>query len=101
VLAVALHESLHHAEPHDHDAALQAALHGHAHEGTPDHDHEIAMAPSAPRPGPLGCGMLAAALAQRPAQVWEVERTGLPGISTPRERHHGPPPYLALGALLI
>jgi len=41
VLAVALHEHHHHAEMHDHHDAIEVVLHGHAHEGSPDHDHQL------------------------------------------------------------
>lgn len=41
VLAVALHEHVDHAEPHDHDDVIQTVLHGHAHGTLPDHDHEL------------------------------------------------------------
>ena len=49
VLAVALHEHAHHADPHDHREAAQVALHGHAHEDTPAHDHDLSAAPGASR----------------------------------------------------
>lgn len=41
VLLVAFHEQLHHTEVHGHEDAIQAAMHGHAHESSPDHDHEL------------------------------------------------------------
>jgi len=41
ILAVALHELHHHGETHDHHDPIEVVLHGHAHEGSPDHDHEL------------------------------------------------------------
>ena len=49
VLAVALHENLHHAEDHNHDNAIEMVLHGHDHEGSPNHDHELTAPLSASR----------------------------------------------------
>ncbi len=49
VLALALHEHGHHVEDHGHYDALQIALHGHAHESSPDHDHEVTSPLSASR----------------------------------------------------
>jgi len=43
VLALVLHQHSHHFEVHDHHDALQAAVHGHSHEGSPDHDHEFTV----------------------------------------------------------
>ena len=42
MLVVALHEHVHHAASHEHVDAMQVALHGHFHEHSPDHDHELA-----------------------------------------------------------
>jgi hypothetical protein len=48
-LAVALHEHVDHAEPHDHHDVIRTVLHGHSHEGTPDHDHELSTLVGASR----------------------------------------------------
>ena len=47
VLAVVIHDLVHHPAPHDHHEALLTAVHGHAHEGTPVHDH-VVSAPLGP-----------------------------------------------------
>ncbi len=43
VLALVLHQHSHHSAFHGHHDALQAAVHGHSHEGSPDHDHEFTV----------------------------------------------------------
>lgn len=49
VLLVALHEHSHHADQHDHHEAVQAAMHGHAHEDGPFHHHHLSATPGASR----------------------------------------------------
>jgi hypothetical protein len=41
VLALALHEHDHVTEAHNHNDGFRAVLHGHTHEGSADHDHEL------------------------------------------------------------
>ena len=53
VLATAAHELRHHSEAHDHGGALQIALHGHAHQGEPDHDHQCAAPVTGSHPASL------------------------------------------------
>lgn len=100
VLAVTLHEQLHHAELHHHRADLHTALHGHAHDGMPDHDHTITAPPSAQRPSLPG-GALAAALAACPSPAVDPDMGLAADTLTRGGRRHGPPPYLMHAALLI
>jgi hypothetical protein len=52
VLLVAAHEHLHHDEKHGHEKVFQAAIHGHAHESSPDHEHELSAPLTASRVTP-------------------------------------------------
>ena len=99
VLAVAIHENTHHSEHHDHISAFRTALHGHSHQGTPEHDHEP-VAPSAAgktrvvvQPLSLACSTQGAA-----------ECESIPVPCTDDEvgcaKEHEPPPYLILGVFL-
>ena len=49
VLAVAYHEHHHHGETPIHQDAIEVVLHGHDHEGSPNHDHELTAPLSASR----------------------------------------------------
>ena len=99
VLAIALHEHVHHAEPHDHHDALEAALHGHAHEGWPVHDHELSAPLNASRssaaPHPQFMAPRAPLL-----QGSEVSPLRAVAASLSGTRIHGPPAYLMHCVLL-
>lgn len=99
VLAVAIHESSHHSDLHDHIQAFRTALHGHSHENTPEHDHEPTAQSVAGKtrvvvqPLSLDC----------PTQA-HVEVPPIP-VPCPEDpvgcaKEHDPPPYLTLGVFL-
>jgi hypothetical protein len=99
VLMVAAHEHLHHAETHDHGRAIETAIHGHAHDSTPDHEHEFTA--------PLGASRTSTAT-QLPNLCSEYNAASdhARGESHRRlapaalSREHGPPPYLMHCVLL-
>lgn len=99
VLAVALHESLHHADPHDHHEAVRVALHGHAHDGTPDHDHDLAAPPGASQ-RPSAAGPLGASPEDNEVTVSEHQKTQPEDSSSGAFPRYGPPPYLLHCVLL-
>jgi len=99
VLAVALHEHFHHAHYHDHHGILQAAIHGHTHEGTPDHGHELTVPLSASRVSAVEHSFgLASQFCVLADQQRDEARTTAASIS--RSRGHGPPKYLMNCVLL-
>jgi hypothetical protein len=49
VIASSLHDHCHHPEGHDHQELVQTALHGHSHEGSPEHTHRCTAFASASR----------------------------------------------------
>jgi hypothetical protein len=93
VLAVALHEHVHHGHHHDHQGVLQTAIHGHAHEGIPDHDHELSAPLSASR---FSAVEHSAALASQISVLADHQReeSRTTAASMTRSREHGPPKYL-------
>ncbi len=99
VLALALHEHGHHGEAHDHHDAIQAVLHGHAHESLPDHDHEFTAPLSASKTISSGHSHAIASQAYDLAEC-VVSSPGAVAtcLSTPRK--HGPPSYLMNCVLL-
>ena len=99
VLAIALHEHVHHAEPHDHHGTLQAALHGHAHEGSPDHDHELSAPMNASRSSAVPHPQFMASRAPL-LQSSETSRLRAVAASLSGTRIHGPPSYLIHCVLL-
>lgn len=99
VLAVALHEILHHADPHDYHDAVRVALHGHAHDGTPDHDHNLTATPGASR-GPSAAGPVGASPEGNQATVLERQKTQPEAFSSGTCLGYGPPPYLLHCVLL-
>lgn len=99
VLAVALHEHAHHAEDHHHDAAIRTALHGHTHESSPDHDHELTTLAGFSRGSAMHHFQDAAT--QRPgAEVCCESLFRVGGAAEPSARDVGPPPYVMYCALL-
>jgi len=99
VLGIALHEHVHHTEPHDHYDALQAALHGHAHEGSPDHDHELSAPLNASRSSAAPHPQIMASRAPL-LQGSETSRLRVVAASLSGTRIHGPPSYLMHCVLL-
>ena len=95
VLAVALHDHHHHAEIHDHHDAIEVVLHGHSHEGSPDHDHELTAPLSAARshvPVPAGAAV---------SQLYESVAAQIDGVRVRignrlEARDLGPPTFLLL-----
>ena len=49
VVVIAYHEHHHHAKDHDHVKAIEVVFHGHDHESSPTHDHELTAPMSASR----------------------------------------------------
>jgi len=99
VLAVALHEHVHHGELHDHHEALLAALHGHAHEGSPDHDHDLSAPLSASRAS-AGPQLQAMAYHVPLSGGSEVRSVRAAAYAVSKSRDHGPPSYLMHCVLL-
>lgn len=99
-LAVVVHEHAHHTETHDHCEDLRAALHGHGHEATPDHDHRLASPPPASRAAAGGSSDALVLQAQALADPLQGD-SPLEPRSTRRIREPLPPPYLLYGVLLI
>ena len=99
VLALTVHQHSNHSEAHDHLEDLQAAFHGHAHESTPDHDHEFTAALSASRasaaeysPGLTSHGRILTTtepdvIQDAASSLWRIQG-------------NGPPPYLMNCVLL-
>jgi len=99
VLAVALDEHCHHSEDHDHHEALQAALHGHSHEGLPDHDHELTAPLSAAKTlSWVHPHAVASQAYELTARVTSVVEAVVPRPSIGHD--HGPPSYLMHCAFL-
>lgn len=100
VLAVSAHEHLRHAEPHDHHAAVEVALHGHAHDGSPDHDHDLTGPVQASRD--RSTVQLAEASLPRGVVVEsELHRLQHEDGSSTLTREHGPPVHLLHCVLLV
>jgi len=99
VLGIALHEHFHHAELHDHHGALQAALHGHAHEGSPVHDHELRVPLSASRSSAAPHPQVVTSRTPL-LQGFEASRLRAVAASLSGARNHGPPSYLMHCVLL-
>ena len=99
VLAVAVHESLHHADPHDHHEAVRVAFHGHAHDGTPDHDHDVTAPPGASQ-RPSAAGPLDASPGGNEVTVPERQKAQPEDSSSGAGSRYGPPPYLLHCVLL-
>ena len=99
VLAVALHEHHHHTEMHDHHEAIEVVLHGHSHEGSPDHDHELTSLLSVSR---TFWSVNSQALVSLPNDLDDAEigpdGSSFNGPSEPRD--FGPPAYLMHCVLL-
>jgi hypothetical protein len=98
-LAIAAHEHVHHTEGHDHHEDLEAALHGHAHEGVPDHDHDLTASPIAPRAAAPGSGYASGSQPLIPAPDQPGEGL-LTSTSVGWCSSHGAPPFLMFCALL-
>lgn len=99
MLMLAAHEHLHHTDTHDHEDAIQTAIHGHAHESSPDHEHEFTAPLSASR---VSAASQLAALSignDVPADHRQDEshRLAVPAATSPG---CGPPPYLMNCVLL-
>jgi hypothetical protein len=92
-LVIAAHDHLHHAEVHDHHGDLEAALHGHGHEGVPDHDHELAAPPVASRIAAPG-SVHASGSQTLPPTGDRREEILLTAASGERCSSHGAPPFL-------
>jgi len=99
VLALTLHEHSHHVEAHDHHDAIQTVLHGHSHEGTPDHDHELTAPPSVSR---TFWSVHSHAVVSLPNDLVdaEVSSVGAMADSLSESRDLGPPAYLMHCVLL-
>ncbi|MEN8164792.1 MAG: hypothetical protein ABFS37_11740 [Acidobacteriota bacterium] len=99
VLAVVLHQHSHHSGAHGHHDALEAAVHGHAHEGRPDHDHEFTAPLSASRASSAAqLHLMASQGFSLPDRETKTVRAA--AIALSRLRVHGPPPYLKNCAFL-
>ena len=99
VLAVALHEHVHHAEPHDHYDVIRTALHGHAHESSPDHDHELSTLVCTSRGS--AAPHIQDTTSQSPHIGGSCEFSLWVGVSTePSFLDVGPPPYVMHCVLL-
>jgi len=97
VLALALHEHGHPVE--NHYDAIQTALHGHAHEDSPDHDHELTAPLSASR---TLRSVHSHAMVSQPNDLVDaaVSSVGTMANSMSEPRDFGPPPYLLHCVLL-
>jgi hypothetical protein len=98
-LVVAAHEHFHHAEVHDHHEDLEAALHGHGHEGAPDHDHEVTVPPVASRIAAAGSPHAACLQPSSPSSD-QREEISLAATSVESRSIHCPPPFLMFCVLL-
>lgn len=99
VLAVALHEHHHHAEMHDHHEAIEVVLHGHAHEGSPDHDHQLTAPLSVSRSTWYGHSHVMDSHAGD-FDDSEIGPAGSAFKGPPERRDFAPPTYLMLCVLL-
>lgn len=99
VLAVAVHEHREHSDFHDHLQAFRTALHGHAHEGTAEHDHEP-TAPSSASRAPVVVQPLELPSFPCDADADRKCTLSCEDTSTPFFGDEGPPPYLILGVFL-
>lgn len=98
-LAVAFHEHSHHAETHDHHDALEVVLHGHAHEGSSDHDHELSAPLSASRSfGSVGPPIMVSQACDHSEDATRPKRGMTTCLSGARDL--GPPRYLMHCVLL-
>jgi hypothetical protein len=100
VLAISAHEHLHHAEPHDHHAAVEVALHGHAHDGPADHDHDLTGPVQASRDRSTA-QLSEASLPKSVVVESELHRLQLEVASSTLMREHGPPAHLLHCVLLV
>jgi hypothetical protein len=100
VLVIAFHEyHHHHADIHDHQDAFDIVLHGHSHEGSPDHDHQITSTFSASRTIWFGHSGITASEAG--FLVDDETRRFATTVDIPSEaRDLGPPAYLMHCVLL-
>lgn len=99
VLALTLHEHGHHVEAHDHHDAIQTVLHGHAHEGSPDHDHVLTAPLMASR---MFSSVHLHAMVSQPNDLVDaaVNSVGALAKSLSDPRDLGPPSYLMHCVLL-
>lgn len=99
VLAVAIHEQLHHAHDHGHEEVFQAAIHGHAHESSPDHDHELTAPLTASR---VTSAFQMLELAVEAATAADHKQDASRRLTTNplMSAEYGPPPYLMNCVLL-
>lgn len=99
VLAVVVHENMHHTDVHDHPYELQMVIHGHSHEGSHDHDHEISAPPTAARIS-LVHSAPASAIDSTSATGCDTDAGRRSVGSSSKNRYHGSPTYLMHCVLL-
>lgn len=99
VLAVVIHDLVHHAAAHDHHEALLTAVHGHAHEGTPVHDHVVSAPLGPSRAADAGPSANLAADVATPFDDPRRDAMATP-CSADRDIAQGPPMYLMHCVLL-
>jgi len=102
VLALAVHQHSSHSEAHDLLEELQATFHGHAHESTPDHDHEFTAALSASRASRTSEAELSPGLTSHGRMLTTTESEVIQGAASSlwKSQDHGPPSYLMNCVLL-
>lgn len=99
VLAVSLHEHVYHAEPHDHHDVIRTALHGHDHENSPDHDHELTTLVGFSRNSAAHQNQDTESQCPGTERCYESSFR-LSGATEPCVRDVGPPPYVMHCVLL-
>lgn len=99
VLAVAVHEQLHHAHDHCHEEVFQAAVHGHAHESSPDHDHEFTASLTVSRVTST-LQMLEYVVETAAAADHQSDASRRLMANSVTSAEYGPPPYLMNCVLL-